>query len=150
MPTGWVWRTSVLVRQTRRPEQQASDLVMLIEVGLRVELCYHSREQCYSENIVILTGRAGGALLEDLKESQANHEVEGYPQTGGTEGDSISECFVSLPATKYLLRLYIEEWSWTYPFWSVVLVQHHCTQEHSLCWVETPRAISPNLPGAFL
>ena len=57
-----------------------------------------------------LTGHAGGALLEDLRESETNHEVEGYPHTGGMEGDSIGECFVSLPATIYTARLCTEGW----------------------------------------
>ena len=62
------------------------------------------------ENIVSLTSRAGGALPKDLKESEASNEAEGYPHTGGTEEDSIDECFVSLPAIIYVLRLCIEEW----------------------------------------
>ena len=57
------------------------------------------------ENIVYLIGHAGGALPNDLKESEVSHEAEGSPHTNGTEGNSIGECFISVLATIYILRL---------------------------------------------
>ena len=62
------------------------------------------------ENIVSLTGRARGALPKDLKESEANHEAEEYPHTGGTEGNNIGECFVLVLATIYIARFCTEKW----------------------------------------
>ena len=38
--TGWVRRIAVLVRETRRPTQQASNPEMVTKVGLRVEVGY--------------------------------------------------------------------------------------------------------------
>ena len=38
--TSWVWRTPVLVKEARRPAQQASNPFVATEVGLRVELGY--------------------------------------------------------------------------------------------------------------
>ena len=83
---------------------------MVTEVGLRVELGYPLREQCYLENTVTLTNHARGALPKIFKESEASHGNKGNPHTGGTEEDSIGECFVSLPATIYTTRLCMEEW----------------------------------------
>ena len=48
-------------------------LVMVIEVGLRVEVGYPLWAIMYMENIVSLTGRAGGAPPQDLERREANH-----------------------------------------------------------------------------
>ena len=62
------------------------------------------REHCFPYRL-----RKRGTT-KDLKESEASHEAEGYPHTGGTKEDSIGECFVSIPATIYVLRLCTKEW----------------------------------------
>ena len=111
MSIGWVCRTPVLVKEIRRPEQQASDLDMVTEVGAECEIGLpHSKEECYLESIVTLIGRTQWPLPEDLKESEAIHEDEGYPHTSGTAGDGIGVCFISLPATIYIVRLCMEKW----------------------------------------